>query len=193
MRAAFFNPDRAVDYLLTGIPENIQAEQRESAGAAARNPQTGAGLGAPGTQPPSTETGSTTAPTAGTGTAPSDEPINLFEAAAQAGGQPGGGRQAAASAGAGAGAGAAAGIGNPQSSLDFLRNSPQFQQLRQLVQQQPGMLEPVLQQVAEGNPQLAQMIQQNQDQFLQLLGEVWHDFPFYFNWPFSQSMKRRRK
>jgi UV excision repair protein RAD23 len=57
-------------------------------------------------------------------------------------------------------------------NLDFLRNSPQFQQLRQLVQQQPAMLEPVLQQVAEGNPQLAQMITQNQEQFLQLLSEV---------------------
>ena len=56
--------------------------------------------------------------------------------------------------------------------MDFLRNSPHFQHLRQLVQQQPAMLEPILQQVAEGNPQLAQMIGQNQDQFLQLLSEV---------------------
>jgi UV excision repair protein RAD23 len=56
--------------------------------------------------------------------------------------------------------------------MDFLRNSPHFQQLRHLVQQQPAMLEPILQQVAEGNPQLAQMIGQNQDQFLQLLSEA---------------------
>jgi len=33
------------------------------------------------------------------------------------------------------------------------------------------MLEPILQQLAEGNPELAQMIGSNQDQFLQLLAE----------------------
>ena len=68
------------------------------------------------------------------------------------------------------GAGAAAragGLGN----LDFLRNNPQFQQLRQIVQTQPQMLEPILQQVGAGNPQLAQLIGQNPDQFLQLLSE----------------------
>ncbi|EGE04583.1 nucleotide excision repair protein RAD23 [Trichophyton equinum CBS 127.97] len=56
-------------------------------------------------------------------------------------------------------------------SLEFLRNNPHFQQLRQLVQQQPQMLEPILQQVGAGNPQLAQLIGQNQEQFLQLLSE----------------------
>jgi UV excision repair protein RAD23 len=33
------------------------------------------------------------------------------------------------------------------------------------------MLEPILQQVSAGNPQLAQLIGQNQEQFLQLLSE----------------------
>jgi UV excision repair protein RAD23 len=33
------------------------------------------------------------------------------------------------------------------------------------------MLEPILQQVGAGNPQLAQLIGQNRDQFLQLLSE----------------------
>lgn len=46
-----------------------------------------------------------------------------------------------------------------------------FQQLRQLVQQQPQMLESVLQQVAGSNPQLAQLIASNPEQFLQLLAE----------------------
>lgn len=70
--------------------------------------------------------------------------------------------------GAGFGAGAG-GMGVP--SLEALRNHPQFQQLRQVVQQQPQMLEPILQQVAAGNPQLAQMIAQSPEQFLQLLAE----------------------
>jgi UV excision repair protein RAD23 len=57
------------------------------------------------------------------------------------------------------------------SSLEFLRNNPQFQQLRQVVQQQPQMLEPILQQVGAGNPQLAQLIATHPEQFLQLLAE----------------------
>lgn len=90
--------------------------------------------------------------------------MNLFEAAAQAGQGGAAGRGAQAG---GAGAGDAAALG----TLDFLRNNPHFQQLRQLVQQQPQMLEPILQQVGAGNPQLAQLIGQNQEQFLQLLAE----------------------
>jgi hypothetical protein len=37
------------------------------------------------------------------------------------------------------------------------------------------MLEPILQQVGAGNPQLAQLIGQNQDQFLHLLSEDLED------------------
>ncbi|KAL2013521.1 hypothetical protein VTN00DRAFT_1046 [Thermoascus crustaceus] len=141
MRAAFFNPDRAIEYLLTGIPENIQQDQRQAAAAA------GQGAAQPAPSAPAT-----------TG----DEPVNLFEAAAQAvGAEQGAGR------GARAGAAGGEGLGN----LDFLRNNPHFQQLRQLVQQQPHMLEPILQQVGAGNPQLAQLIGQNQEQFLELLSE----------------------
>ncbi|CZR54766.1 probable nucleotide excision repair protein RAD23 [Phialocephala subalpina] len=158
MRAAFFNSERAIEYLLTGIPENLQQEARPAAPAAqaeAASPipaAAGAGAGGNG----------------------ADEPVNLFEAAAQAGGARGSGGAARGAAanilgGAGAaGAGAAAGgLGN----LDFLRNNPQFQQLRQVVQQNPQMLEPILQQVGAGNPQLAQLIGQHPDQFLQLLSE----------------------
>lgn len=86
----------------------------------------------------------------------------MFEAAAQAG--EGGGRRGGAGAGAGGG-------GDALANLDFLRSNPHFQQLRQLVQQQPQMLEPILQQVAAGNPHIAQLIGQNSEQFLQLLSE----------------------
>jgi len=153
MRAAFYNGERAIEYLLTGIPENLQQEQRQAA------PALGADLAAASPAPAGAE---------------GDEPVNLFEAAAANAGGRGAGRGAgnlfgaAAGAGAGAGAGGAApGLGN----LDFLRNNPQFQQLRQVVQQQPGMLEPILQQVGAGNPQLAQLIGQHPEQFLQLLSE----------------------
>lgn len=161
MRAAFFNGERAIEYLLTGIPANLQQEQRAAPPQAAQ-PQGG---NEPAPQQPA---------------AGADEPVNLFEAAAQAGqgGRgAGGGARGLSSLGAGLGAGAGAGAGGDAAAagsmgnLDFLRNNPQFQQLRQVVQQQPQMLETILQQVAAGNPQLAQLIAQNPDQFMQLLSE----------------------
>ncbi|KAI5367706.1 Putative UV excision repair protein Rad23 [Septoria linicola] len=161
MRAAFFNPDRAVEYLLNGIPESARQEQRP----AAASPQPTQTQGQQPATPAATGTESTQQG--------SDEPVNLFEAAAQAGG----GRGASGGRGAG-GLGAALGGGqgaqggqSEASQLDFLRNNPQFQQLRTVVQQQPQMLEPILQQVAAGNPQLAQIITQNPEQFMQLLAE----------------------
>ncbi|KAM0246486.1 hypothetical protein ACHAQJ_010187 [Trichoderma viride] len=141
MRAAFNNPDRAVEYLLTGIPENIQQEQQQQR---ANPPQAAPAAAAAGP------------------TADDDGGVNLFDLAAQ---RRGGGPAAG-------GASAAAGAGQiDMGSLEFLRHNAQFQQLRQVVQQQPQMLEPILQQLGAGNPQLAQLIASHPDQFLQLLGE----------------------
>ncbi|RMZ90772.1 hypothetical protein DV736_g2010, partial [Chaetothyriales sp. CBS 134916] len=160
LRAAFYNPDRAIEYLLNGIPENIHPDQRQAPPAAGQ-------VNAP-------DPASAAAPAEADSAA--DEPGNLFDiAAAQAHG--GGARSTGARGGAGGlgsalgGQGAGAGAAQGQIDMNFLRSSPHFQQLRQLVQQNPAMLEPILQQVAEGNPQLAQMIGQNQEQFLQLLAE----------------------
>ncbi|KAF5243742.1 hypothetical protein FANTH_8035 [Fusarium anthophilum] len=156
MRAAFNNPDRAVEYLLNGIPDNIRQEQQQREAAPA----------APASQP-----AQPAAPAQGA----SDEgSVNLFDLAAQRGGSGGrggnGGNQAAAAVAA-----AAAGQGGDLGNLDFLRHNAQFQQLRQVVQQQPQMLEPILQQLGAGNPQLAELIATNPDQFLQLLGEYADD------------------
>ncbi|KAL2213713.1 UV excision repair protein Rad23 [Sarocladium strictum] len=143
MRAAFNNPDRAVEYLLTGIPENLE-RSRPAAPAQDLAPEPEAGEG--------------------------DDNVNLFDLAAQRGG--GEGRGAGSRGGADLGAAAGAGdMGN----LDFLRSHPQFQQLRQVVQAQPQMLEPILQQIAAGNPQLAERIASNPDQFAQLLSEEGDD------------------
>ena len=160
-----------------GIPESVENARRQapvsSIPAATAVPQT------------STESATSSTRATPTAEAAEDAPINLFEAAAQAGrgatrssagaaASPaaGGGSGAAAAAAAGLGAGAAGataagGLGN----LDFLRQNTHFQQLRQVVQSQPHMLEPILQQVGAGNPQLAALIGQNPDQFLQLLSE----------------------
>ncbi|KAJ4190050.1 UV excision repair protein rad23 [Fusarium falciforme] len=155
MRAAFNNPDRAVEYLLTGIPENIRQEQQQQ--QQQHQHHAASGGQAPAAQPAAhggDEGGN----------------VNLFDLAAQRGGSGrggSGGNQAAAAAAAAAAAGQGGDLGN----LDFLRHNAQFQQLRQVVQQQPQMLEPILQQLGAGNPQLAELIASNPDQFLQLLGE----------------------
>ena len=44
--------------------------------------------------------------------------------------------------------------GNP---LEFLRNQPQFQQMRQIIQQNPALLPALLQQLGRDNPQLLQV------------------------------------
>jgi len=153
MRAAFNNPDRAVEYLMMGIPEHLVRNPPAQPAAASR--------------PAASEPVSAPAPAAGQEQAADPENINLFEAAAAAAANREGGAAARGGAGGRAGAGNAAGI----AGLDFLRNNAQFQQLRRLVQESPHMLEPILQQVRQGNPQLAALISQHPDAFLQLLSE----------------------
>ncbi|XP_026879069.2 UV excision repair protein RAD23 homolog B [Electrophorus electricus] len=120
LRASFNNPDRAVEYLLTGIPV-------ESEGTAG-----GADPVAPSGGTPAASTGlsspSSTAPT-----------------------QPSSGSAA-----------------NP---LEFLRNQPQFLQMRQIIQQNPSLLPALLQQIGRENPQLLQQISSHQEQFIQMLNE----------------------
>ncbi|KAK5652487.1 hypothetical protein OQA88_10389 [Cercophora sp. LCS_1] len=156
MRAAFFNPERAVEYLLTGIPENLQQPAAAARQAAPAAPASGVPASTPAT-------------------GGDDGPVNLFDlAAAQrsgSGGRSGGASSDAAAAIAAAAAGGQQSLGN----LDFLRHNAQFQQLRQVVQQQPQMLEPILTQLSAGNPQLAQLISQNPEQFLTLLSETGGD------------------
>ncbi|KAF1477216.1 hypothetical protein FQV17_0011344, partial [Megadyptes antipodes antipodes] len=55
--------------------------------------------------------------------------------------------------------------------LDFLRNQPQFQQMRQIIQQNPSLLPALLQQIGRENPQLLQQISQHQEHFIQMLNE----------------------
>jgi UV excision repair protein RAD23 len=167
MTAAFYNPDRAVEYLLNGIPDNIRREHGTTPSQPHNNANTPINLNDQG--------GNVAVPASA-----AEEPVNLFEAAAQAGqgtqtGSTGRAGAAASSAGTGAGhtdaTGAASLAGLGPGNLDFLRNNPQFQQLRQIVQQQPQMLEPILQQVGAGNPQLAAMIAERPEEFLRLLAE----------------------
>jgi UV excision repair protein RAD23 len=159
MRAAFNNPDRAAEYLMTGIPAHLLAEQQQQ--------QASAGQQAPATPSPASANtaprAGSAAPASGNTAAASARSGNLFEQAAAAaqGGGAGGAR------GEGAGAGGEMSVGD----LEFLRRDPQFQQLRQMVQQNPQMLEPILQQLAAGNPAVANMIVSNPEAFLGLLAD----------------------
>ncbi|KAF3581430.1 hypothetical protein DY000_02033476 [Brassica cretica] len=133
LRAAFNNPERAVEYLYSGIPAQAEippAPQAPATGGQAANPLA-----------------QEAAPVPATG-GPNANPLDLFPQ-----GMP------AADAGAGAG------------NLDFLRNSQQFQALRAMVQANPQILQPMLQELGKQNPQLVRLIQEHQADFLRLINE----------------------
>jgi UV excision repair protein RAD23 len=116
LKAAFNNPDRAIEYLFNGIPTNI-------AGTLPTLPPTG---NAP-------QGGGTTLPSPGTQ--------------------------------------APEGGADPNNPIAFLAASPLFQQLRAVIQTNPNLLQPALAQLAQTQPQIFQLITQNQEAFLKLLME----------------------
>lgn len=141
LRAAFNNPERAVEYLYSGIPE--PAELPPAAGA---SPVPGVQAVNPPAQPPQA-----TQPAAVPSSGPNANPLDLFP-------------QGLPDMGTNAPGGAA---GN----LDFLRNSPQFQALRAMVQANPQILQPMLQELGKQNPHLVRLIQEHQADFLRLINE----------------------
>jgi len=138
LRAAFNNPDRAVEYLMSGIPEGAVTESA---------PNTGVTNTAPQVTPSTGRSPSTPSPNTGSPISPSTPliPPQFLS-----------GQQTSASG---------SGV------FDFLRLHPQFNTLRQMVQQNPQLLQPVLQQLGQQNPQILQLINQHQQEFIQLLNE----------------------
>ncbi|NXX47329.1 RD23B protein, partial [Tricholaema leucomelas] len=116
LRASFNNPDRAVEYLLMGIPGDNQAVAEAPQASNTGAPQSSAVAASVATIPTSTSS---------------------------LGGHP----------------------------LEFLRNQPQFQQMRQIIQQNPSLLPALLQQIGRENPQLLQQISQHQEHFIHMLNE----------------------
>merc|ERR1711915_37328 len=70
---------------------------------------------------------------------------------------------------------AAAGQATPatggENPLAFLRDHEMFQQIRSVIQQNPNMLSTMLQQIGQSNPQLLQIISQNQEAFIRMINE----------------------
>ncbi|KAJ3141496.1 hypothetical protein HK101_003372, partial [Irineochytrium annulatum] len=161
MRAAFNNPDRAAEYLMVGIPEGLEP-MGPPAGAGAPRPATAGAAPAPAAPASGGTPAAATPPaTAGGGAQPY---VNLFDAGVAATQQSRGG------GGAGAAAGGAPNAAAMQ-QVAGLRNSPQFQQIRQLIRSQPQLLQPLLQQLSETNPQLVQAITQNPEMIAQILDD----------------------
>jgi len=159
LKAAYNNPNRAVEYLMNGIPEGAgEQQQPAAAGEAApqqipQQQQQQAAAASQQGQQQQEQPGQTAQQQGG----PNAQPFNLF------GGGGGGG---------GSGAGQGQGYGSQGSgALDALRNNPQFEMLRAMVQQNPNMLQSLMNQLAQSNPQLMQMIQQNQSEFLSMMQE----------------------
>eukprot|EP01134_Creolimax_fragrantissima_P001138 CFRG1138T1 len=109
LSAAFGNGDRAVEYLMNGIPSNVVEHQADP------------------------------------------EPMDADEEVAEE--STGGGEH---------GTGA----------LSFLRNQAPFLQMRAAIQQNPQLLQPLLQQLGNTNPDLLHMLNNNQEEFLTLLNET---------------------
>ncbi|XP_049867294.1 UV excision repair protein RAD23 homolog A [Pectinophora gossypiella] len=61
--------------------------------------------------------------------------------------------------------------GSDEDPLAFLRDQPQFQQMRAVIQQNPNLLNAILQQIGQTNPALLQAISQHQQAFVRMLNE----------------------
>ncbi|KAJ8077141.1 UV excision repair protein rad23 [Marasmius tenuissimus] len=157
MRASFNNPDRAVEYLMTGIPSHLESEASGNAGGAQAASGAQAAGGAQAASGAAPAAAAANPAPAGAAVPAANQPQNLFQLAQNQ--QQGGGGSAGGFTSA------------PGQHLDIeaLRNNPQIQQLREHLQSNPESAQAVIQQLAAQYPQLIQAFAQNPDAFIRLL------------------------
>lgn len=140
LRAAFNNPHRAVEYLLTGIPESLQRPEPPAAPAATEQDQEG--------QSAHEDTHN-------------EEELhgeNIFDTAAAMAAQESGDR----------------------GSRDDLSENEQMRLLRTALQTNPELIQPLLEQLAASNPQVASLIQQDPEGFVRNFLGTGEDMGFDF-------------
>lgn len=156
LRASFNNPDRAAEYLLSGIALNpVEDTEMDVAGTPAA---------ATAAAPAAAASVATSGATSGTGSSLSSLYATPAEAAAAIARRHGGGSSTQGEIQVPTGP-------TGDDPLGFLRSQRQFHQMRHLIHQNPDFLNAVLQQIGQTNPALLQLICDNQEEFLNMLNE----------------------
>eukprot|EP00252_Welwitschia_mirabilis_P001273 TRINITY_DN11167_c0_g1_i1.p1 TRINITY_DN11167_c0_g1~~TRINITY_DN11167_c0_g1_i1.p1 ORF type:complete len:379 (-),score=87.42 TRINITY_DN11167_c0_g1_i1:36-1073(-) len=135
LRSAYNNPERAVEYLYSGIPESTEIALPVTQFKPGNQPQNSGAANESKMEEPTHESN-----------APNTTPLDLFP-------------QSHANA------------AESRGILDFLRENKQFQSIRSMVQEDPQILEPMLEELSRRDPHLMALIQENHEEFLNLINE----------------------
>ncbi|XP_053967997.1 UV excision repair protein RAD23 homolog A isoform X1 [Anastrepha ludens] len=155
MAASYNNPERAVEYLISGLPEVSDGFNATTAAVGEDNPDNSAA--GDGETPRTNSDG-------GEDVEPPNHICSIDDSLSSRDGEYG--QHSSESHNASLGNVLRPAHENP---FRFLRNQPQFLLMRSLVYENPDSLHSLLQQIGRTNPPLLQLISENQEAFLSML------------------------